>query len=115
MQFKMIMSRAMFVFNGIVKGKAQLESVRFLSDKMMQEQNNVLVVKEKDSVDFFLAGTLPLSKIPKEQFTYLVAVARFFGHVPGSSGNIPMWFGADSLEMDYQHFSSSQQTAYAYE
>ncbi|WP_319550452.1 hypothetical protein [Desulfogranum marinum] len=115
MQFKMIVSRAMFVFNGIVEGKAQLESVRFLSDKMLQEQNNVLIVKEKESVDFFLAGSLPLSKISKEQFACLVAAARFFGHIPGSNGKIPMWFGADSLAMDYHHFSSPQQAAYAYE
>ena len=115
MQFKMIMSRAMFVFNGIVEGKAQLQSVRFLSDTMVQEQNNVLVVKEKDSVDFFLAGSLPLSNISKEQFACLVAAARFFGHIPGSNGNIPMWFGADSLEMDYQHYPSPQKAVYAYD
>lgn len=99
MQFKMIISRAMFVFNGIVDGKAQLEKVRFLSDSMLQVHNEVLVVKENNAVDFFVDGSQLLSKINAEQFAYLAAIIRFLGHWPGGQGKIPTWFGADSLEM----------------
>ncbi|WP_028583365.1 hypothetical protein [Desulfogranum mediterraneum] len=100
MQFKVIIRRAMFIFGGIVNGKAQLQSVRFLSDTMMQEQNTVLLVKEQGSVDFFLSGSVPVARVSADQFTCLAAAARFFGHLPGSRCSLPIWFGADTLEME---------------
>ncbi len=100
MQFKVIISRAMFVFNGIVKGKAQLETVRFLSDTVTSEKNDVLLVAEKGKIDFFLSGSTPLAKISGEQCHCLTAAARFFGHFPGGSDAIPIWFSVDSLEME---------------
>ncbi len=100
MKFKVIISRAMFVFNGIVNGKAQLEAVRFISDDTVYIKNDVLVVNEKGKMDFFLNGSTPLAKVSKQQCTRLAAAARFFGHLPGMNGNIPVWFSVGSLEME---------------
>ncbi len=98
MEFKMIISRALFTFKGIENGKATLQSVRFLTDEMMEEQNSVLMIKGKNGVDFFLNGNSLLSKISTEQFKYLTAASRFFGHLPGSSGKISMWICTASLQ-----------------
>ncbi|WP_028581108.1 hypothetical protein [Desulfogranum japonicum] len=98
MEFKMIISRALFTFKGIEKGRAKLQSVRFLSDEMMEEQNSVLMIKGSTRVDFFINGNALLTKMSHEQFKYLAAASRFFGHLPGSSGKIAMWVCTASLQ-----------------
>lgn len=102
MRFKMIISRALFVFSGIKNGKAQMESVHFLSDDKLEQHNNLLVVKNDQSVDFFLSGTEPLAKMSIEQVGCLVAAARYFGYLPGCREKIPMWFCTDSIAMERQ-------------
>lgn len=102
MRFKMIISRAMFVFSGIKKGKAQLESVHFITDDMMDGRNNLLVVKREGMVDFFIPGTEPLGRMSTEQIMCLAAAARFFGHLPGSGSSLSMWLGAGTMAMEPQ-------------
>jgi hypothetical protein len=99
MQFKVIISRAMFIFNGIINGKAQLEAVRFIDDDSIHTKNNVLVVNEKGKVDFFLSGATPLANVSKQHCLRLAAAARFFGYHPGMNANLPFWFSVGSLEM----------------
>ncbi|PID71857.1 MAG: hypothetical protein CSB34_04965 [Desulfobulbus propionicus] len=102
MRFKMIISRAMFVFSGIKKGKAQLESVHFISDEMMDARGNLMVVKRDGQVDFFIPGTEPLGRISSDQIMCLSAAARFFGPLPGSNSPLSMWLGAGTMVMEPQ-------------
>ncbi len=94
----MIISRALFTFQGIENGKAKLQSVRFLSETMLEEREDILMVKGEKGVDFFLSGKVPLCRLSSQQFKNLSAASRFFGHFPGNPGKIPMWLCTTSLQ-----------------
>ena len=98
MQYKMIVSRAMFDFDLSEKGKLNLQSVRFLTDSMMREKNDVLLVTENDNVQFFLNGATPVARLTREQFQFVAAASRFFGYLPDTD-KMPVWLWSDSLQM----------------
>lgn len=98
MQYKMIVSRAMFNFDLSEKGQLNLHSVRFLTDNMMRKKNNVLLVTENDNVQFFLNGATPVASLTREQFRFVAAASRFFGYLPDTD-KMPVWLWSDSLQM----------------
>lgn len=98
MQWKMIVSRALFTFTFKAKGRLSLESVRFLDDALLEQKNDVLLVKNSESIDFFLSGSVPLASLSPEQCTFIAAAARFFGHLPGRD-NLPLWIWSGGLKM----------------
>ncbi len=99
MQCKMVVSRAMFDFQFSEKGRLRLESVRFLTDSMMCEKNDVLLVSEEDTVNFFLNGSVSLSSLSRAQVRFVAAAARFFGHLPGNN-KMPVWLWSGSMSMN---------------
>ncbi len=109
MQYRMIVSRAMFDFDISEQGKLHLQSVRFLSDSMVREKNDVLLVSEQGQVQFFLKGSTPMASLTGEQFRFVAAASRFFGHLPGHD-KMPVWLWSDSLEMELgsQHHTMDQ-------
>ncbi|HFQ91000.1 MAG TPA: hypothetical protein ENK27_13080 [Desulfobulbus sp.] len=99
MQYRMIVSRAMFDFTLSGRGRLKLRSVRFLDDSVVREKNDVLLLSENGGVQFFLKGSTPMSRLSGEQFRFVAAAARFFGHLPDQE-RMPVWLWADSLQME---------------
>lgn len=99
MEYKMIIRQTMFGFLMTEKGDLQLCSVKFLRDGLMKKKNDLLLVTEKGTVQFFVGGTTPLAKLTHEQFRFVTAATRFFGHLPEQK-ELPVWLWADSLKMD---------------
>ena len=99
MRYRMIVSRAMFDFAVSNRGRLKLRSVRFLENSVIQEKNDVLLVSEGGQVQFFLKGSTPVARLSNEQFRFVAAAARFFGHLP-DHGRMPVWLWSDSLQME---------------
>jgi hypothetical protein len=98
MQYKMVVRRTLFDFDMTKQGKLKLQSVHFLNDTAMRRQNDLLLVTEGESVQFFLDGATPVSHLSPEQFRFISAASRYFGHVP-AQGELPFWLWAGSLEL----------------
>ncbi len=99
MRYRMIVSRALFDFAVTGHGRLRLRSVRFLDDSRIREKNNVLLVSEHGRVEFFLKGSTPVSHLSGEQFRFVAAAARFFGHLPDQE-RMPVWLWTDSLRTE---------------
>ncbi len=99
MQYRMIVSRAMFDFTVSGRGRLKLRSVRFLDDAVVREKDNLLLVSERGRVQFFLRGSTPVARLSSEQFRFVAAAARFFGHLPDQE-RMPVWLWTDSLQVD---------------
>ncbi len=99
MQYRMIVSRAMFDFTVSGGGRLKLRSVRFLDDSVVREKNDVLLVSEQGQVQFFLKGSTPVARLSGEQFRFVAEAARFFGHLPDQK-RMPVWLWADALQME---------------
>lgn len=98
MQWKIIVSRALFTFAFEAQNVLRLESVRFLDDTVLEQKNDVLLVRNIESIDFFLNGSVPLAALSGEQFRFLAAAARFFGHISGKD-KIPLWLWSGALQV----------------
>jgi len=106
MEYKMIVRQTLFAFNQSEQGELKLTSVKFLRESIMKRKNSLLLVTEDDEVQFFIGGSTPLAKLTREQFKFVTAATRFFGHLPNQK-QLPVWLWADSLEMSDQKFSLS--------
>ena len=98
MEYRMIVRQTMFDFKKNEKGALTLNSVKFLRDSFMKRKNNLLLVMEQNKVQFFVGGATPVSELSKEQFRFVTAATKFFGHLPDKK-QLPVWLWADSLEM----------------
>ena len=98
MLYKMVVRQTMFDFSLTRKGNITLRLVRFLNDSTMKKQNNLLLVTENDTVQFFLDRTTRLSHLTREQFVFVSAAARFFGHMRDQD-QLPVWLWAGSLKL----------------
>lgn len=98
MEYKIIVRQTMFDFKEIEKGRVQLQSVKFMREGNMKKKNNLLLITEKNKVQFFINGSTPIAKLSREQFRFVTAVARFFGYLPDQK-QLPVWLWADSLEL----------------
>ncbi len=98
MQYKMVVRRTLFDFIMTKKGTLILQSVHFLDDGIMKQHNNLLVVTEDDTVQFFFDGAIPVSSLSREQFKFISSAARYFGHIPDQN-QLPMWLWAGSLDI----------------
>ena len=107
MQYKMVVRRTMFDFDLTVKGDVKLRSVRFLNESIMRKQNDLLLVTENDTVQFFLDRATPVSHLSKEQFRFISAAARYFGHMPDQK-QLPVWLWAGCLDFP-ENFSVQRQ------
>jgi len=107
MQYKMVVRRTMFDFDLTEKGNVKLRSVRFLNDFIMKKQNDLLLVTENDAVQFFLDRATPLSRLSQEQFKFISAAARYFGHMPDQE-QLPVWLWAGSLELPEKYSKQVQ-------
>ena len=102
MQYKMVVRRTIFDFDLTEKGNVKLRSVRFLNDSVMKKQNDLLLVTENDTVQFFLDRATPLSRLTREQFKFISAAARYFGHMRDQE-QLPVWLWAGSLNLPENH------------
>lgn len=98
MQYKMVVRRTLFDFMLLEKGKLKLQSVHFLDEAVMKQHNDLLVITENDTVQFFLDGATPVASLSREQFKFISAAAKFFGHIPDQS-QLPVWLWAGSLNI----------------
>jgi len=102
MQYKMVVRRTMFDFDLTEKGNLKLRSVHFLNDSVMKQQNDLLLVTENDAVQFFLDRATPVSRLSREQFQFVSAASRYFGHMPDQE-QLPVWLWAGSLDLPEDH------------
>ncbi len=102
MQYKMVVRRTMFDFDFTGEGEITLRSVHFLNDAVMKRQNDLLLVTENDVVQFFLDRATPLSHLSREQFKFINAAARYFGHMPDQE-QLPVWLWGGSLDVPEKH------------
>ncbi len=98
MEYKMIVRQTMFAFKQTGKGGLKLKSVKFLRDSIMKKKNDLLLVTENDEVQFFIGGSTPVADLSREQFCFVAAATKFFGHLPDQK-QLPVWLWADSLDM----------------
>jgi len=106
MEYKMIVRQTLFAFNQSQQGKLKLKSVKFLQENIMKKKNSLLLVTENNEVQFFIGGSTPVAKLTREQFKFVTAATKFFGHLPNHK-QLPVWLWADSLEMSGGNFSSA--------
>jgi len=106
MEYKMIVRQTLFSFNQSDQGELKLKSVKFLQESLMKKKNSLLLVTEDDEVQFFIGGSTPVAKLTREQFKFVTAATKFFGHLPDQK-QLPVWLWADSLDMSDGKFSSS--------
>ncbi len=99
MQYRMIVSRAMFDFTVAGRNRLKLRSVRFLDRSTVRERNGLLLVNEQGRIHFFLRGSTPVARLSGEQFRFVAAAARFFGHLPDQE-RMPVWLWTDSLRLE---------------
>jgi hypothetical protein len=92
----------MFDFDLTAEGSVNLRSVHFLHDAVMKRQNDLLLVTENDAVEFFLDRATPLSRLSREQFRFISAAARYFGHMPDQE-QLPVWLWGGSLDLPENH------------
>ena len=102
MQYKMVVRRTMFDFDLKEKGNIKLRSVHFLNHANMKQQNDLLLVTENDTVQFFLDRATPVANLSREQFEFVSAASRYFGHMPDQE-QLPVWLWAGSLELPEDH------------
>ena len=102
MQYKMVVRRTMFDFDLMEKGSVRLRSVHFLNDAIMKQHNDLLLVTENDTVQFFLDGATPVAHLSREQFKFVSAASRYFGHMPDQE-QLPVWLWAGSLNLPEDH------------
>lgn len=102
MQYKMVVRRTMFDFDLIEKGNVRLRSVHFLNHAAMKQHNDLLLVTENDTVQFFLDGATPVAHLSREQFKFVSAASRYFGHIPDQE-QLPVWLWAGSLDLPEDH------------
>ncbi len=107
MEYRMIVRQTMFDFKKTKKGKLKLHTVRFLRDSIMKHKNNLLVVTEQNRAQFFVGGATLLAELSKEQFSFVTAATKFFGHLPDQK-QLPVWLWADSLEMPAERCNAHQ-------
>ncbi len=98
MEYKMIVRRTLFDFDLTPKGRVKLRSVRFLNDSVMKKQNDLLLLKENESVQFFLDQKTPVSHLSQKQFRFVSAAAKYFGHFTDQE-QLPVWLWAGSLDV----------------
>ena len=98
MEYKMIVRQTLFAFTQTRKGSLKLKSVKFLRDSIMKKKNDLLLVTENDEVQFFIGGSTPVADLSREQFCFVAAATKFFGHLPDQK-QLPVWLWADSLDM----------------
>jgi hypothetical protein len=102
MQYKMVVRRTMFDFDLMEKGSVRLRSVHFLNHATMKQQNDLLLVTENDTIQFFLDGATPVAHLSPEQFKFVSAASRYFGHMPDQE-QLPVWLWAGSLDLPEDH------------
>ena len=107
MQYKMVVRRTMFDFDLTEKGSVKLRSVRFLNDAIMKQQNDLLLVTENDTVQFFLDQATPVAHLSGKQFKFISAAARYFGHMPDQE-QLPVWLWAGSLDLPENQVQHAQ-------
>jgi len=98
MEYKMIVRRTLFDFYLTKRGRVKLRSVRFLNDTAMKQQNDLLLLTENDAVQFFLDQATPVSHLSREQFRFVSAAAKYFGHFTDQE-QLPVWLWAGSLDL----------------
>ncbi|RUM37839.1 MAG: hypothetical protein DSY70_09105 [Desulfobulbus sp.] len=98
MEYKMIVRRTLFTFDLIRKGQIKLRSVRFLSDAAMKQHNDLLLLTENDSVQFFFDQGTPVSHLSREQFSFVSSAAKYFGFI-NDKEQLPVWLWAGSLDI----------------
>jgi hypothetical protein len=98
MQYKMVVRRTMFDFDLTAQGSVKLCSVRFLHDTVMKKQNDLLLVTEDNAVQFFLDRATPVAHLSREQFRFVSAASKYFGHITDEE-QLPVWLWAGSLEL----------------
>ncbi len=97
-EYKMIIRSTLFSFDLGKNGKVDLRSVRFLGDEAMNQKDNLLLVKDKGAIQFYYDRTTPLSRLSKEQFTFISCAARYFGYLPEQE-SMPVWLWGGSLDL----------------
>jgi hypothetical protein len=102
MQYKMVVRRTLFDFDLTDQGRLKLQSVHFLNDKAMRHHHDLLLVTEESGVQFFLDGDTPVSRLSPEQFRFISAASRYFGHLPDQK-EMPVWLWAGSLKIPPAH------------
>ena len=98
MQYKMVVRRTMFDFDLTPKGTVKLRSVRFLHDAAMKQHNDLLLVTENNTVQFFLDRATPVSHLSREQFKFVSAASRYFGYISDQE-QLPVWLWAGGLDL----------------
>ena len=93
MQYKMVVRRTMFDFELTNEGTVKLRSVRFLHDAAMKRQNDLLLVTENDTVQFFVDRATPVAHLSRQQFRFVSAAAKYFGHLTDQK-QLPVWLWA---------------------
>jgi hypothetical protein len=88
----------MFDFELTKKGNLKLESVKFLGNNAIRQKNDLLLVTDRGSVQFFLDRSTPVSHLSGEQFNFISAAARYFGYMPNQE-EMPVWLWAGSLDL----------------
>ena len=109
MQYKMVVRRTMFDFDLTEQGSVRLRSVHFLHHASMKQQNDLLLVTENDTVQFFLDRATPLAHLSREQFKFLSGASRYFGHMPDQE-QLPVWLWAGSLDLPEDHSQQVRST-----
>jgi len=95
-QYKMVGRRTMFDFELTNEGTVKLRSVRFLHDPAMKWQNDLLLVTENDTVPFFVDRVAPVAHLSRQQFRFVSAAAKYFGHLTDQK-QLPVGLWAGSL------------------
>jgi hypothetical protein len=98
MEYKMIVRRTLFNFELNNKDRVKLCSVRFLSDDAMKQHRDLLLLTENNAVQFFLDQATPVSRLSREQFRFISAAAKYFGHITDQE-QLPVWLWAGRLEL----------------
>jgi hypothetical protein len=88
----------MFDFDLTAKGNVRLRSVHFLNDAAMKQHNDLLLVTENDTVQFFLDRATPISHLSREQFKFVSAASRYFGYISDQE-QLPVWLWAGRLDL----------------
>ena len=98
MEYKMVVRKTMFNFDLTKKGNVKLRSVRFLGNAIMRKKNDLLLVTENNSVQFFLDQATPISRLSSRQFKFITAASKYFGVMPDHE-QMPVWLWAGSLDL----------------
>ncbi|MCK5516914.1 MAG: hypothetical protein KAI39_08575 [Desulfobulbaceae bacterium] len=109
MEYKMVVRKTMFNFDLTGKGNVKLRSVRFLGNAIMKKKNDLLLVTENNSVQFFLDQATPISRLSSQQFKFITAASKYFGYMPDHE-QMPVWLWAGSLNLpeDCEQVSNSR-------